>query len=1044
MIGPYEIVELLGEGGFAEVYSARPQRTHPDARQVALLALKVIKRGMDSREIVARFQAEQRTTQSLSHPGIVQLHEAGFTADGLPYFAMDQVDGLPVTEYCQVVALSLPDRLRLFLPLCDAVQHAHQKGVLHRDLKPSNILVEEGGQGPVPKVIDFGIAKALESDRSGETFVTRLGQVLGTPTYMSPEQAAGNDDADTRSDIYSLGAVLYEMLTGQPPYPAEIWQRLPPGEWSRHLRENEPVPVSTQLKGSGDLDAHTKCSRRDLDQVVRKAMSPFIADRYHSADALAEDLRCWLDDRPISARAPTFGELTWRYLSSHRWQVMVVASLLLGVIATAGIGTVLAIQARRAETVALADRNRALAAEQKASDARARSEHQSYQAAIEVATIHLERGESYLAAARLRATPSDLRGWEWGYLMAAVVQPETVAETGLENAAQLAATPDGAVAAAAANNQLVVMDVKQNRSLYRHTFTGRIERLALSEDGKRLAVIEATHAGEVLHIYRVENKEEWALPLSGRADVAWEPTATGGALLMVSGGDSPTPAPGRLARFDAATGRILNERTITRWKTHRPSLTIGPAGKMAVAENSYKDLEIFSLPDLRVLGVDQQSSGEGVDAVLLDDHRDRLVVSRGSHVYAGSATGSPGRLAGELTIPVESIGVGTAPPKFTPARHLNWLADGRWLASGDALGLVEGAKTQPLPLSNAAALLSLTGGRALVLLRSGRLEIRPELTVRGPGQADKRFFGGEYAEGRAAVFTPDSHRVLFQSWNRSRLEAVPVERDPAEGDPAPVSEFARQPEVEWCALPALLPDGTALVRDGVILVAVPPGGNAAPVPLPHTEGAWSACPSADNSRLAVGVPTGVRLLDGQTHALLREWTLPGGPFRVFVLESRRLHPGAVVAVNRESVLCYLPFEGAPTMLPMPFRVDGYNPAPLACHPDAGLLAGALEGGGWAVYDLRSLPSTPSLRQKEASAPVVSALGFTRKARRLAVATVDHRLTVWDWPQTLPLLTFPLNSTCASIAFSADGGWMASTDYNPSLTLRRAVPRHSGE
>lgn len=230
VVGPYRIVEMLGEGGFAEVYSALPRDADPAADKKEYTALKVIKRGMDSREILARFRAEHRTIQTLSHPGIVQLREAGTTADGLPYFAMAQVDGLPITDFCAATGLGLQARLRLFLVLCDAVQHAHQKGILHRDLKPANVLVEETSGGPVPKVIDFGIAKALEPTATSDAMVTRLGEVLGTPTYMSPEQAAGTDTADTRSDIYSLGAVLYEMLTGQPPFATDALQRLPPAE----------------------------------------------------------------------------------------------------------------------------------------------------------------------------------------------------------------------------------------------------------------------------------------------------------------------------------------------------------------------------------------------------------------------------------------------------------------------------------------------------------------------------------------------------------------------------------------------------------------------------------------------------------------------------------------------------------------------------------------------------------------------------------------------------------------------------------------------
>lgn len=332
--------------------------------------------------------------------------------------------------------------------------------------------------------------------------------------------------------------------------------------------------------------------------------------------------------------------------------------------------------------------------------------------------------------------------------MAAIEQPECAVDTALENPDVLDATADGHFAAAS-GNRVVVVDLRRNQVVARRTYAARLAHLALSEDGRRLAVIEAPCDETALRVCLVAGGEEWSLPLASTTDVAWEPAATGGALLLV-GGNGPTPAPGRLTRLEAATGRVLNERPITRWKIHSHSLRVGPAGRLAAAENSYKDLEIFSLPDLAFIATDQSPAEEAVSTFLLDDRRDRLVVGRGDRVYDGPASRKENTLAGQLTSP-SSAGTGdrvalagaTPPAGGTQVRHLNWLHDRRWLAAGDGLALVEGEKPSPLPLANATLILPLTGGRMLALLRSGRLEVRPELPATGPGQAVRPFFGGD-------------------------------------------------------------------------------------------------------------------------------------------------------------------------------------------------------------------------------------------------------------------------------------------------------------
>jgi len=313
-VGPYRLERVLGEGGMGTVYLASQER--PLRRKVAL---KLIKAGMDTREVVGRFEAERQVLALMDHPGIARVFDAGATETGRPYFVMERVEGEPITEYCDSRRLGLRTRLALFQEVCRAVQHAHQKGVIHRDLKPSNLLVAEDPEGrPMPKVIDFGIAKAMGEEGVGRTLATTQGQILGTPQYMSPEQAAGAAP-DTRADVYALGAVLYELLTGTTPLPRERLSGVGVEETLRRVREEEPERPSARLGGlEGGAAARVAAGRReetaerwtravrgDLDWIVLKALEKEPGRRYESPGALADDLARHLGSEPVEARPPS-------------------------------------------------------------------------------------------------------------------------------------------------------------------------------------------------------------------------------------------------------------------------------------------------------------------------------------------------------------------------------------------------------------------------------------------------------------------------------------------------------------------------------------------------------------------------------------------------------------------------------------------------------------------------------------------------------------------------------------------------------------------
>lgn len=339
-VGPFHLVRELGEGGFGIVYLA--EQSEPLKRTVAM---KVIKPGMDSRQIISRFEAERQTLARLGHPNIAAVLDAGATTDGRPFFVMEWVNGVPITRYCDDHQLNIRQRLELFMPVCLAVQHAHQKAILHRDLKPSNILVMEVDGRPIPKVIDFGIAKVLETsgghDHQGTQLNTQAGMVLGTPQYMSPEQAGGGFEVDHRSDVYSMGVILFELIVGEPPLSNGQIKRLPLDHICRMVREIEPprpslrvarlaLPTATQAARLRGKETGQKLKREihgDLDWIVLKALAKERDERYASAADLVEDLQRYLAHQPVKAGPPSLWYRMRKFGRRHRLAMGVVTAM---------------------------------------------------------------------------------------------------------------------------------------------------------------------------------------------------------------------------------------------------------------------------------------------------------------------------------------------------------------------------------------------------------------------------------------------------------------------------------------------------------------------------------------------------------------------------------------------------------------------------------------------------------------------------------------------------------------------------------------------
>jgi len=429
-IGRYKLLQQIGEGGFGVVWMA--EQREPVQRMVAL---KVIKLGMDTAQVIARFEVERQALAMMDHPNIAKVLDAGATESGRPYFVMELVKGVPITAYCDECKLSIKERLELFQAVCAAVQHAHQKGVIHRDLKPSNILLTLYDGKPVPKVIDFGVAKATSARLTERTLFTEYGQFIGTPEYTAPEQAAISAiDVDTRSDVYALGVLLYELLTGTTPIEAARLRAVGFGEMQRMIRETDPPAPSQRFRASGmqvgiaqqrgvDPTALANTIRGELDWITMKALEKDRSRRYESPGALAAEISRYFAGAPVEVGPPTGWYRFRKFLRQYRRQAttmaVVLLTLSLGLVGTS-LGMVWAWQERdrasvereRAETAT----TEAISQRDLAEEERKKARHEEYAGRIAAAYAALLSRDLTAAQDQLLRAPPEHRGWDWEYL----------------------------------------------------------------------------------------------------------------------------------------------------------------------------------------------------------------------------------------------------------------------------------------------------------------------------------------------------------------------------------------------------------------------------------------------------------------------------------------------------------------------------------------------------------------------------------------------------------------------------------------------------
>ena len=521
-IGPYRLLERIGEGGMGVVYKA--EQSKPVQRRVAL---KVIKPGMDTAKVIARLEVERQTLAIMDHPNIARMLDAGTTESGLPYFVMELVNGVPITEFCDTVKHSVRERLVIFVTLCQAIQHAHQKGIIHRDLKPGNVLVEL--QNGAPKVIDFGVAKAIAQHSTDRMQHTDFAQTVGTPLYMSPEQATyANQDIDTRSDVYSLGVVFYELLTGVTPFDRESMRQVGTEEMRRIVRDVDPPRPSARIAALDKTTVRTIAAARlaepekfrqqlrgELDWIVMKCLEKDRRRRYESASMLAADIQRFLDDIPVLASPPSATYWLKKFVIRHRVGVATTILVSAAILLMSGVSVWKYFGEREARREMEAQRN--LAVQSQADLKRYLYAADMTLAMDAAANGYVGKMEPLLQRHMPSADERDLRGFEWHFLNNWKNDTERMRQNAVvfrghtSDVYFVAESPDGTMIASASKDHTVRLWNLNKGELIRvlSGHTSEVNSLSFSPDGRTLATASDDRT---VRIWDVETGQEvWSL-----------------------------------------------------------------------------------------------------------------------------------------------------------------------------------------------------------------------------------------------------------------------------------------------------------------------------------------------------------------------------------------------------------------------------------------------------------------------------------------------------------------------------------------------------
>ncbi len=1049
-IGPYKLLQKLGEGGMGEVWMA--EQKEPVKRRVAL---KLIKTGLDNKQVIARFEAERQALAMMDHPNIARVLDAGTTPQGQPYFVMELVQGIPFNSYCDQHKLSIDQRLRLFIPVCQAIQHAHQKGIIHRDLKPSNVLVSLYDGQPVPKVIDFGLAKALQptTHLTDKTMFTEFGQVVGTLQYMSPEQAEMNQlDVDTRSDIYSLGVMLYELLTGSTPIDQETMRRQAVLQVLHAIREQEPPRPSARLSSSTQEAVSGISSQRqidptklknilrgELDWIVMRALEKDRTRRYETASGFAEDIQRYLEGDPVQARPPSAGYRLSKYVRRNKGLVASLASiaalLIGGIIGTSWF----AIEANRARVDAdkaretadektaevVAEKEKVVEQKQfaeaaelkaKAEADNARQAKLATEVALEKSEATLARSNYFLANARwnegraeeaqnlLKRVPQRYRNFEWLYSQREFEGSDITLYGHSSSTFSLGFSPDGTRIVSGSRDQtLKLWDAasgEELKTLKGHS--GFVSSVSFSPDGKR--IVSGSY-DQTIKLWDAASGEELKT-LAGHAGnvycVAFSPD---GKRIVSSSGDST------LRFWDAASGEQL--KTLAGHTSNVRSVAFSPDGTRIVSGSDDRTLKLWdatSGEELKTLA----GHADSVSSVAFSPDGQRIVSGSWDQTLKlwDAASGEELKTFSGHTYYIFCVA-------FSP--------DGTRIVSGSGdctLKLWDATSGEQLETlaGHAEFVFSVTFSLDGTRIVSGGGDYTLKFWDVASGGEQLKTLAGHKAEVTSVAFSSDRIRIVSGSAdNTLKLwDAVSGQELKTLGG-----------HTDYVTCVAFSPDGRRIVsgsRDKTLKLWDAASGEELKTLAGHTALVRSVVFSLD----------GTRIVSGSLDKTLKLWDAASGE------ELRTLtgHTNYVSSVAFSPDGTRIVSGSYDQNLKLWDAVSGVELKTLAGH--AGYVYGVafspdgtriVSGSTDKTLKLWDAASGESLKTLAGHSNEVTSVAYSPDGMRIVSGSTDHSLKLWDAASGEELKTiYGRTGIVSSVTFSPDGTRIVSGNYDTTLRL----------